>query len=170
MTNIPTLIFAFVATTGVFLIIRYRHYLPSLLGATVAITVLLLSSTLPAMASPYLAALGADDATVTEGRAQQEEQLKLDPGGDQYEGIEYAPNAEPGERTLSDSEIRSKVESMSDRGVVVAVTNGSVRLSGKIKDKETASKLVEDIKSIPGVHEITFDLGITETSFDEVKK
>ncbi|MBV6627561.1 MAG: BON domain-containing protein [Rivularia sp. (in: Bacteria)] len=117
-------------------------------------------NSLPAQATPNLAALGARDNAITEQQQSLEEDLKLTPGGGHYSGIEYARRTTTEQRPVSDETIKETLDSYTNDNLVVSVTNGAVKLSGRVKDKEIAQHVVEEIKEIPGVHEITFDIGL----------
>lgn len=111
-----------------------------------------------AQSFPALAALGAADQALNRGQQQLEETLKSTPTGDQYQGIEYA--LQPSRpQPLSDTEISRRIKSIR-RDLVSSVSNGAVRLTGRVEDKATAQNIIDQIKEIPGVHEITFDLGL----------
>ena len=114
------------------------------------------TSSLPAQAVT-LAALGAQDSAITQQQKEQEEGLKLTPGGGQYSGLEHVDK--PNSGTANDAEIKQKIsEIRSD--ITVNSASGSVILSGTVEDKETAQQLVEQVKAIPGVQEVTFELGL----------
>jgi Tfp pilus assembly protein FimT len=86
------------------------------------------------------------------------EQLQTTPQKSQYQGIEYADvKGTP----LSDQAITDRVESQTPENLKVSVSNGSVRLSGKVSDRSAAQAIIEDIKAIPGVHEVAYDLGLS---------
>ena len=113
------------------------------------------TSSLPAQAVT-LAALGAQDSAITQ-QQQQEEALKLTPGGGQYSGLEHVDK--PSGQALSDADIQQKISEIR-RDITVNSASGSVILSGTVEDKETAQQLVEQVKAIPGVQEVTFELGL----------
>lgn len=119
-------------------------------------------NSLPALATPNLAALGARDSAIHEPQQTMEEDLKLTPGGGHYSGIEYSDSARTAENqpSVSDETIQESIEPYTNDNLIVSVTNGAVKLSGKVEDKEIARHVVEQIKQIPGVHEITFDIGL----------
>ncbi|ACK71555.1 conserved hypothetical protein [Gloeothece citriformis PCC 7424] len=129
----------------------------------VGASLLFFTKTMPATATPdlHFAALAATDSMSREQDAL-EENLKLAPGGGHYTGLEYPETINPKKSPLDDQGIQNKVESMSDSKVIVAVTNGSVRLTGRAKDKYSAHDLVENVKEIPGVREITFDFSLED--------
>lgn len=104
--------------------------------------------------------LGTTKLAAIPGQEQLGEDLKLTPDGDHYSGLEYAERTAKGEEALSDQNIQESIESFAGDDVIVAVANGSVRLSGKVKDKKTAQNIIEQTKEIPGVHEVTFNLGL----------
>ena len=119
-------------------------------------------NSLPALATPSLAALGARDSAISQPQQQRslEEDLKLTPGGGHYSGIEYSARTAAEENPLSDETIKQSIEPYTSDNLIVSVTNGAVKLSGRVKDKEIARHVVEEIKEIPGVHEITLDIGL----------
>ncbi|MGB3652891.1 MAG: BON domain-containing protein [Rivularia sp. (in: cyanobacteria)] len=135
-------------------------------ASTIALLSLIISAyslnNLPALATPSLAALGARDSAISQPQQQQslEEDLKLTPGGGHYSGIEYSARTAAEESPLSDETIQQSIEPYTSDNLIVSVTNGAVKLSGRVKDKEVARHVVEEIKEIPGVHEITFDIGL----------
>jgi osmotically-inducible protein OsmY len=45
---------------------------------------------------------------------------------------------------------------------VVNVASGSVILSGTVENVDAAREIVEQVKNIPGVQQITFELGLIE--------
>jgi hypothetical protein len=123
---------------------------------TAAITA---ATTAPAIAAPTLGALGARDEAIPGDRQALQENLKVSPTGNHYAGIEYAPRSNQ-ENPLNDAAIESRIESNVTDNLVVSVSNGSVRLDGTVSDRGTAENIVEQIKNIPGVHEVSFDLGL----------
>ena len=119
-------------------------------------------NSLPALATPNIAALGARDSAIHESQQTMEKNLKLTPGGGHYSGIEYSDSARNAESQppVSDQTIQESIEPYTSDNLIVSVTNGAVKLSGKVENKEVARHVVEEIKEIPGVHEITFDIGL----------
>ena len=118
-------------------------------------------SSLTAIAATDLAALGANESTLPQSQQQQiEEDLKVTPGGKHYSGIEHTEHSTGVAKAVSDDSIEKSIKAYTSDGLVVAVANGSVQLSGRVKDKETAQNIVEHTKAIPGVFEITFNLGL----------
>ncbi len=136
------------------------------LASTIALLSLIISAysfnSLPALATPSLAALGARDSAIHESQQTMEEDLKLTPGGGHYSGIEYSDSARTAENqpSVSDQTIQQSIEPYTNDNLIVSVTNGAVKLSGRVENKEVARHVVEEIKEIPGVHEITFDIGL----------
>ena len=122
--------------------------------AVVAAMFLAIMST--AMASPAFAA-AVDDNTLSQDQKALNETLKTTPQDNQYQGIEY-PQAK-GE-PLTDREITRRVQQEIPNNVKLSVSNGSVRLSGKVNSRNEAQRIVQDIKELPGVHEISYDLGL----------
>ncbi len=130
-----------------------------LTGAIALGIVLFLASSQSAAAAGPLAALGTSDRAINQEQQAFEENLKLDPTGGHYSGIEYADKSVRNQP--SDQEIMNEVKSQLSDTVVAAVSNGSVRLSGKVSDRATAEDIVESVKAISGVHEVAFDLGLS---------
>lgn len=142
---------------------RYRFFR----SAVTAFSILLLTfaQSSSALATPLIGALGTPDSALqTPEQKQLDERLKLNPGGGQYSGVEYVKKEWKRSKALSDREIRDTIKSDIQEDLVAMVTNGSVILSGTVKDKDTARKVVKRVKRIPGVHEITFELGLKEKS------
>ena len=111
--------------------------------------------TQPAMAG----AVNGD--VLTNDQQKLNETLQSNPSDSQYQGIEYADvKGTP----LGDQEITNRVERQVPENLKVSVSNGSVRLSGKVSDRDTAQAIVNDVKSIPGVHEVAYDLGLKNLS------
>jgi len=107
------------------------------------------------VASPANAA-AVDSAVLSEEQATLNETLRETPQGNQYQGIEYT---QP-QGSLSDRKITRRVRKELPEDVKLSVSNGSVRLSGEMPDLEFAKRVIEDIKTIPGVHEVSYDLGL----------
>jgi hypothetical protein len=126
------------------------------LSVVLGAILLLQTSSLPA-----LAALGASDEPLSPEQKQFEEQLKLNPDGGQYKGIEFVEPQSPADGS-SDAEIRDKIKSEVRNDIVVNVASGSVILSGTVENVDAAREIVEQVKNIPGVQQITFELGLIE--------
>lgn len=117
------------------------------------LAVMLIGFTQPAFAG----AVNGD--VLTNDQKDLNETLQSTPNDSQYEGIEYADvKGTP----LGDQDITDRVKSKVPDNLKVSVSNGSVRLSGKVKSRDTARAVIEDVKSIPGVHEVSYDLGLKE--------
>ncbi|HZG40652.1 MAG TPA: BON domain-containing protein [Nodosilinea sp.] len=117
------------------------------------LAVVLVSFNQPALAG------AVNGAALSNEQKDLNETLQTTPNDNQYQGIEYADvKGTP----LGDQEITDRVESKAPEELKVSVSNGSVRLSGKVEDRDTAQAIIEDVKSIPGVHEVTYDLGLAE--------
>lgn len=107
----------------------------------------------------------AADATVAVARRAGQSTEALDQGrtktgvGTQFQGLEY-PDAKG--TPLSDRAISQRVRAKAPDTLVMSVSNGSVRLSGEVTDRQTAEEIVEMVKAIPGVHEVAYDIGLTE--------
>lgn len=119
-------------------------------------------TSLPAMASTDIAALGVQGDTLEPRQEQFEEDLKLTPTKAQYSGIEYAKASANDDQPISDAQIREKITSSISDELTVNVASGSVILSGTVKNQSKARKIIDQVKGIPGVHEITFELGLEE--------
>jgi hypothetical protein len=125
-------------------------------GKVGIVTAAFLAITLTGFTQPSLAA-AVDDNVLTEGQKALNENLKTTPQGNQYQGIEY-PQVKGA--PLSDQQIAERIKDEIPEGLKLSVASGSVRLSGKVSDRRTAQEIVQDIKEIPGVHEISYDLGL----------
>jgi len=115
------------------------------------------NSAFPAFAAPPQAAVDSSQSS----QQPNNEKVTTSAAGSQYQGIEYVESSRGG-KELSDSQIQDKIESDISENLVAGVASGAVRLSGTVKDQATARKIVEKIKDIPGVHEITFDLALED--------
>jgi hypothetical protein len=102
-------------------------------------------------------AAAVNDNVLSKPQAELNETLKTTPNGNQYQGIEYADTKGS---PLSDREITRKIDNTAPDSLKISVANGSVRLSGKMSDRGTAQSLIQTIKEIPGVHEISYDIGL----------
>ncbi len=154
MILLGTSLLVILGVSGLLLLRRFQAL--RLASVSLAVTILLLTTITPALADNQIAALGARDETVS----ADETDLKLNPGAGHYSGLEYAERTNEVQNPVSDEVIKQTIDKKADDGVVFAVSNGSVRLSGQIDNKEDAENLISQIKEIPGVHEITFDLGL----------
>ncbi len=152
-------LFISLAVIGLNLIRRKYSSAPTLAILTIVLFTYF-CSTLPALATPNMAALAARDRAISERQQALEEDLKITPGGGHYSGLEYAKRTAAQENPVSDETIKSSIEDYVSDNVIVAVANGSVRFSGTVKNKETARHIVEQTKEIPGVHEVTFNFGL----------
>ena len=142
---------------GAVLFLTYRSNLARSAALLLGVFLFISFNNLPALATPHLAALGSTDAVLTQEQEQLEEEMKTTPEGAQYSGLEYVK--ENLGTSVSDKKISDRIDKI--KGDLVAnVTNGSVILSGTVKDKKTARSIVEKVKEIPGVHEITFELAL----------
>ena len=119
------------------------------------------NSAFPAFAAPPQAAVDSSSSQNSKVEQQQREKLTTSAAGSQYQGIEYVEPSRGG-KELSDSQIQDKIESDISENLVAGVASGAVRLTGTVKDQATARKFIDQIKDIPGVHEITFDLALED--------
>jgi hypothetical protein len=118
-------------------------------------------------AQPAQAAMATNEDATSPGQAEFEDKsLNLNPGGRHYSGLEYVKETDSGQMAYSDTQIEREIKSIDDR-LTAGVVNGSVIVSGRVANKETAQDVVNKVKAIPGVHEVTFDLGLSEGKYDE---
>ncbi|MEQ9000129.1 MAG: BON domain-containing protein [Coleofasciculus sp. B1-GNL1-01] len=121
------------------------------------IAIFTFNSAFPAFAAPPQAAVDSSQGS----QQPNNEKVTTSAVGSQYQGIEYVESSRGG-KELSDSQIQDKIESDVSENLVAGVASGAVRLTGTVKDQATARKYIEQIKDIPGVHEITFDLALED--------
>ena len=164
LTNLTITTFLVIAVvTTVTLLLGNGNRLFRSLAMLMTALILLSASSFPALATPHLAALGASDRALNQPQKDLEEEgLKLDPGLGQYSGVEDVPERLFSGQPLSDSAIERKIKSEITDDLVLDIKNGEVLLSGRVEDKETAQKIVEQVKEIPGVRQITFELGLEQ--------
>lgn len=150
-----------VALAGLFLTKCNRLFLPLVL--LLAIGVFVCTSSYPVLAAPHLGALGANDRALSKEQKALDKNLRLNPEGTQYTGLESIQRQSSGKQ-LNDAQIKEAIRSNVRGDLVVDVTNGSVMLTGRVEDKETAQAIVEQVKQIPGVQEISFSLGLEKSA------
>ena len=121
--------------------------------AMTCLAIMLIGFSQPAFAG------AVNGAALTDEQKDLNETLQSTPNDSQYEGIEYA---DAKGTPLGDQDITDRVKSKVPDNLKISVSNGSVRLSGKVKSRDTARAVIEDVKSIPGVHEVSYDLGLKE--------
>lgn len=126
-------------------------------GQTGVVAVMLATALMTAFAGPVMAA-AANDKALSDGQKALQETLKTTPQDNQYQGIEYA---QAKGKPLSDREITRRVEKEVPDNIKLSVSNGSVRLSGQVNNRNVAQRIIQDIKELPGVHEISYDLGLS---------
>ncbi|WP_052055339.1 hypothetical protein [Myxosarcina sp. GI1] len=134
--------------------------LTSSLAVLIAVTLITYFTSLPALATTNIAALGANDRALTEEQQQFEEDLKLTPDGSHYSGLEHVEQTTAEQMPVDNETIEQSIRDYAGDSVTIGVASGSVRLTGRVKDKDTAHDLVEQTKSIPGVREVTFNIGL----------
>ncbi len=120
---------------------------------------LIWGQSLPALAFPQLAAMGAVDSALTEKQKVLDESLKIDPTKRRYRGLEsvqFQPDAEK----LNDAQIKSAIKADINDDIFAAVASGSVQIFGDVQDIDIARDIVTQIKAIPGVREVMFDMGL----------
>lgn len=157
LTEIFILLFATGMIVSLFLTRRDQLFrsLPMLL----LIGVFVCTSCRPVLAAPHLAALGASDNALNKEQKALDESLRLNPEGTLYTGVESVQQQPFGQKP-NDTAIKKTILSDVEDDLVVEVTNGSVQLTGRVEDKQTAQDIVARVKQIPGVQEITFSLGL----------
>ncbi|WP_414621335.1 BON domain-containing protein [Calothrix sp. CCY 0018] len=162
LLNLLTILFLTVTIVVSFSLLQRKYSFASTIALLSIVIFTYSFNNLPALATPNLAALGARDSAIHEPQQSMEEDLKLTPGGGHYSGIEYSDSARNAENQppVSDETILESIEPYTNDNLIVSVTNGAVKLSGRVENKEVARHVVEEIKEIPGVHEITFDIGL----------
>ena len=126
-------------------------------GQTGVVAVMLATALMTAFAGPVMAA-AANDKALSDSQKALQETLKTTPQDNQYQGIEYA---QAKGKPLSDREITRRVEKEVPDNIKLSVSNGSVRLSGQVNNRNVAQRIIQDIKELPGVHEISYDLGLS---------
>lgn len=157
------LILLSLAMAGIILSSKITTEKQSLFHSTailLGIAILGYSTSFPALAATDAVQPGTIKNFVSEEQQALQEDLNITPDGDHYSGIEYADRTQEVEQAVSDEVIEKTIEKYSSDNLTVAVANGSVRLSGRVKDKDVARHIIEQTKKIPGVHEITFNLGL----------
>ena len=151
------------AIIGCKLLTKKKHWLSFNVVLTVVFTFSYFTS-IPALAADSLQP-GAIKRFVSEEQQELEEDLNLTPGGNHYSGIEHVDRTSGNEAAASDEAIAQTLEEFSSDDLTTAVANGSVRLSGRVKNRDVARHLIEQTKNIPGVYEVTFDLGLENEAF-----
>lgn len=142
---------AIAALGAALLLVRQPRTVQAGLVALACLTLMLAGFTQPALAG----AVNGD--ALTGGQKELNQTLKSAPNDNQFQGIEYADvKGTP----LGDQEITDRVEGAVPENLKVSVSNGSVRLTGKVADRSAAQAIVDDVKAIPGVHEVAYDLGL----------
>lgn len=160
MTLTNLLILGVVAMVGNILLSLFttqKKYL--LYSTTILLAIAVLGYSLNASAAADAVSQMSDRSTTIE-RGALEEDLNLTPDGGHYSGVEYAQRTQGAAEAVSDEAIESTIAQYASDDLVIAVANGSVRVSGRVEDREIARHVIEQIKEISGVHEITFNLGL----------
>lgn len=146
-----------IAIIGSKLLNQQRRWLS--LCVVLPILYLYIFSNVPAWAADSVQP-GTIKRFVSEEQQELEQDLNLTPGGNHYTGIEHVDRTSGNEAAVSDEAIEQTLEEFSSDDLTIAVANGSVRLSGEVKNKDVARHVIEQTKNIPGVYEVTFDLGL----------
>ncbi len=157
------LILLSLAVAGIILSSKVTTEKKSLFHSTailLGIAIFSFSNSFPALAATDAVQPGTIKNFVSEEQQALPEDLNITPDGSHYSGIEYADRTQGVEQAVSDEVIEETIEEYSNDNLTIAVANGSVRLSGRVKDKDVARHIIEQTKEIPGVHEITFNLGL----------
>lgn len=156
-TFISLFVTRMIAIASLFLTKHNRLLQP--VAILLAVGIFVCTSSCPVLAAPHLAALGSNDSALTQEQKALDKNLRLNPEATQYTGLESVQQQGSNLR-LNDTAIKEVILSDVRGDLVVDVTNGSVMLTGRVEDKETAQAIVEQVKQIPGVREITFSLGL----------
>lgn len=119
-----------------------------------AIALLFAVALIGSLNQPAIAAV--NDAALNQDQKEFQDALRTNPKGTQYVGLEYAPASQ----SMSDRQIEDKIRSNAPEDLKLSVSSGSVRVSGRVADRQRAQELVRNIKDIPGVHEVSYDLGL----------
>lgn len=161
MSITTILILSFVAMAGNILLSLFTTQKKYLLYSTaILLTIAVLGYSLNALAAADAVSQDMSVRSTTIERQALEEDLNLTPDGGHYSGVEYAQRTKGAAEAVGDEVIESTIAQYASDNLVIAVANGSVRVSGRVEDKEIARHVIEQIKEIPGVHEITFNLGL----------
>lgn len=142
---------------SLFLFKRQRMIRPVLVACVISL--FLSSQSVAALPLPQLAAMGASDSALDQRQRVLDEGLKIDPTKLRYRGLEYV-QFQPNSQRLSDPEIKSLIKSDINHDVFVAVASGSVQVFGNVQDIDIARDIVTQVKEIPGVREVMFDIGL----------
>lgn len=89
---------------------------------------------------------------------EAEQQLKATATSGKYIGLEYVQGSSSGQAQEDEAIIETITDMNED--LVVQSSNGSVFLSGEVEDRQSARSLVDEIKEIPGVVQISYELGL----------
>lgn len=159
-------LFLVTITAIISLAIRGRKKLFQTFATVIGITVLILGSSLPAIAGPDLTVSALDNSTQVQVQNACRFEESLSSIGDELEGLCVAQGQNGSQ---NDADIIKEIQSQAsdENNLIVRVDNGMVVLSGSVKDEAKARTLVKKIEQIPGVHYITIELGfINKTSSD----
>ncbi len=166
------------------LVLRSKRLLRSV-AAFLSVAALVLTSSLPVAASPNLAAFGfGQDKSSTSASSQPvkkfggspqtqnqkelNEELRTTAPGGQYSGLETV-NEQTGNNTVQvqgDADIVKEIKSKVKNDLVVKAASGQVILAGSVKNQEEGRSIVDAVKKIPGVRQITFEFGLTDRPND----
>lgn len=156
-----SLVFFLITATTVTLLglslLQSQRFLRSVL--LVGLMSLIWGQSLPALAFPQLAAMGAVDSALTEKQKVLDESLKIDPTKRRYRGLESVQFQADAEK-LNDAQIKSAIKADINGEIFAAVASGSVQIFGDVQDIDIARDIVTQIKAIPGVREVMFDMGL----------
>jgi len=163
VANFSLLIVCAIAIATIFqIVLKYRKQ--SILAAAIVFSVLLGFST-SALAMQPRGATGTPDTDMPSrmsgdtGYEKTGNYRTMPTSGSQYQGLTH-PEAKG--TPLSDQEIEKRIDAKVPDTVVYSVSNGSVRISGRVRDRRTAEKIVSEVQNIPGIHELAYDIQMTE--------
>jgi hypothetical protein len=94
------------------------------------------------------------------GQPAPEQELQATTSAGKYIGLEYVQGVSS-ENAKGDQEIINTIKDMDD-SLVVQSSNGSVFLSGTVNNRQTARSLVDSTKKIPGVIQVSYELGLEQ--------
>lgn len=101
----------------------------------------------------------------TQNEQKTSENLRLTLDGNHYSGVERPRRNIEVIEVVNDNTIEKSIETYTTDRIIVSVADGSVSLSGQVQNLDVAQNVVEQVKAIPGVSEVTFNFSLDrETS------
>jgi len=148
--ELAALVTSLLATAYVAVVLP-RYAKVSLLAAT------LFAFSTMSFSQPSLA--DVNENALTQDKQELKQTLRTSPSGTQYQGLEYVKDIG---QSQSDRQIESEIRSKAPNNLKLSVSSGSVRLSGRVQNRQAAQNLIQEVKNIQGVHEVSYDLGLEE--------